>query len=354
MHAASWLLIAHVEMLSPMHILLPMKHDTLGRRKRHIRTSTKRELIIGPRDVELFRLLQRYRYLRASQIRALLPDELRGKSEKRFRERLGTLYHERYLARPQQQMANLNFYYAESIYALDERGETYLSTYGHDGPFSHLAAKGRAGAHKQFVHSMMVVDTLVSIELAVRAEPGLRYLNWQDVLAKMPPAARNLPNPFLLPRVGVSYTPPGTHKTLRGDIALIPDGVFAIEYPTGFVLYLLEAEHKDCASRTTLKSNSFLRKVLAYRELRRRRLFEPHFGTASVVILTVAPSAVRVESLLNIVNDISRGTGSSVFAFQAIRALDSAPEAAPQYPKLGDPHWKRAGRPPLLIVQPKV
>lgn len=331
-----------------------MKHDALGRRKRQFRTSTKRELIIGPRDVEIFRLLQRYRYLRASQIRALLPDDIRGRSEKRFRERLGTLYHERYLARPSQQLATLNFYYAESIYALDERGEAHLSTHGLDGPFSHLAAKARAGAHKHFVHSMMVVDTLVSIELGIRAESGLRFLNWQDVLAKMPPTTRNLPNPFLLPRVSVSHTLPGSNKTLRDDIALIPDSVFAIEYPTGFVLYLLEAEHKDCASRTTLKGNSFLRKALAYRELSRGRLFKQHFGTDSAIVLTITPSAAHMESLLKIINHISGGAGSSVFAFQAIRVLGSAPEAAPQYPKLGDLHWMRAGRPPLAVVQPWV
>lgn len=334
-----------------MRIFNFMKHDALGRRRRHIRTSTKRELIIGPRDMEIFQLLQRYRYLRASQLRALLPDDLRGRSEKRFRERLGTLYHERYLARPSQQMARFDFYYAESIYALDERGETYLRTHGLDGPFPHLAAKARAGAHKQFIHSMMVVDTLVAIEVGVRAETGLRFLNWQDVLAKMPAATQNLSNPFQFPRVGVSYTMPGTNKTLRGDISLIPDAVFAIEYPTGFVLYLLEAEHKDCASRTTLRGNSFLRKALGYRELRQSGLFKQHFGTNSIVVLTVAPSTARVQSLLSIINDISGGTGSPMFAFQTVTAFGPTHETAPQGQHLSELRWMRAGRLPLPVTR---
>ena len=327
-----------------MRIFDFMKYDALGRRKRHIRTPTKRELIIGPRDIEIFRLLQRYRYLRASQIRALLPDNLRGRSEKRLRERLGALYHERYLARPPQQMATCNFHYAESIYALDEQGEKYLSTHGLDGPFSHLAAKARAGAHRQFVHSMMVVDTLVSIELAVRTEPGLRFLNWQDVLAKMPAATRSRPNPFQLPRVGVSYTLPGTNKTLRGDIALIPDGVFAIKYPTGFVLYLLEAEHKDCASRTTLNANSFLRKALGYLELRRQERFERLFGLGAVMVLTIVPTEARLVGLLKIVDKIAGQQGGAMFGFAISPAFPHIHSQNSFDLNQRGMQWKRVGR----------
>src|SRR5665213_4632156 len=69
------------------------------RRSRMRRTQTGKRLELSARDIEIFKLLERYRYLRSTYIHAFVG----GASEKRFKERIGDLFHEGYLDRPEQQ-----------------------------------------------------------------------------------------------------------------------------------------------------------------------------------------------------------------------------------------------------------
>ena len=69
------------------------------RRSRMRRTQTGKRLELSARDIEIFKLLQRYRYLHSTYIHAFVG----GASATRFRERLGDLFHEGYLDRPAQQ-----------------------------------------------------------------------------------------------------------------------------------------------------------------------------------------------------------------------------------------------------------
>src|SRR5258708_36971362 len=83
------------------------------RRSRMSRTSTGKKLEITERDLEIFKLLQRYRYLRSTFIHAFVG----GKSEPRFKERLGHLYHEgNYPNRPVEQWEYANARYKPGAY----------------------------------------------------------------------------------------------------------------------------------------------------------------------------------------------------------------------------------------------
>src|ERR1700743_3862316 len=69
------------------------------RRSRMRRTRTGKRIELTARDVEIFKLLSRYRYLRSTYIHAFVG----GASETRFKERLGDLFHEGFLDRPEAQ-----------------------------------------------------------------------------------------------------------------------------------------------------------------------------------------------------------------------------------------------------------
>src|SRR6266481_4369983 len=73
--------------------------ETQQRRSRMQRTRTGKRIELTTRDVEIFKLLCKYRYLRSTYIHAFVG----GASETRFKERLGNLFHEGYLDRPTQQ-----------------------------------------------------------------------------------------------------------------------------------------------------------------------------------------------------------------------------------------------------------
>jgi hypothetical protein len=138
------------------------------------------------RDIKLLKLLYRYQYLRSDFLYAFLG----GKSQTRFKERLGHLYHDgRFINRPEQQWQFANARCMPVVYELEARGEQILRDYGflmHDSP---LLKKGRMGACRHFAHQLMICDCLASIELGVRQQPSLRFISWQEILAKAPQPA---------------------------------------------------------------------------------------------------------------------------------------------------------------------
>src|ERR1700674_1308905 len=132
------------------------------RRSRMRRINTGKRVELTDRDIELFKLLNRYQYLRSTFLYAFLG----GNSETRFKERLGHLYHEgRYINRPEQQWQFANCRYMPVIYELDDRGEQVLRERGLKQSESPLLKKGRIGAYRQFAHELMICDCMASIEL---------------------------------------------------------------------------------------------------------------------------------------------------------------------------------------------
>jgi hypothetical protein len=114
------------------------------------RVSTGKRVELTERDIELFKLLDRYHYLRSNFLYAFLG----GRSETRFRERLGHLYHDgRYINRPKQQWQFANCRYMPVIYELDVKGEQVLREQGLAQERSPLLQKGRGGAYRQLYHA---------------------------------------------------------------------------------------------------------------------------------------------------------------------------------------------------------
>jgi hypothetical protein len=178
------------------------------------RISSGKRIELTARDVELFKLLYRYQYLRSDFLHALLG----GESQTRFKERLGDLYHDgRFINRPEQQWQFANCRCMPIVYELDVRGEQVLRDQGllvHNSP---LLKKGRMGACRQFAHQLMICDCLASIELGVRQQSSLRFISWQEILAKAPQRTCSTDNPFAIP-VGISHTLPGRGTTHRAEV----------------------------------------------------------------------------------------------------------------------------------------
>lgn len=83
--------------------------------------------MLTERDTEILRWLYRYRFLRATQLLTLV----RPRSEKRFIERLGDLFHETGLvARPEAQWRRFDARYQPIIYELSGKGLDYLTGQG--------------------------------------------------------------------------------------------------------------------------------------------------------------------------------------------------------------------------------
>lgn len=138
------------------------------------------------RDIEILKLLARYRYLPADDIRAFV-----GGSSKNVAHRLNLLSREPnlYINRPHQQRQIAGTNSRPLIYELDGRGITVLRERGSVEP--------PKSYHRNFAHELMVCRIMASLELGTRRISAIRLIAWSEILMseKTPLATRTSPSP---------------------------------------------------------------------------------------------------------------------------------------------------------------
>jgi len=323
----------------------------LARRRRYRRQPTGKRIELVPRDIELFKLLARYRYLRSTTLFRFLG----GRSENRFKKRLGDLYHEgRYLDRPPEQWQAFDARYAPAIYALGRRGYEVLAELGLlDGLEPAAVRRAGLGAGRQFAHALMVYDTLAEIELRTRARPGLRFVPWREIFERAPAAARAARNPMALP-VTLTHRFRASGPSRRASFHLAPDAIFGIEYTMGqeqlYRFFALEAERSNRIAGGDLAQTSFLKKALAYLEIAESQAYRHRLGLPNLSVLVVAPSDARVQRMLDLLGELTQGQGSGLFLFRAVPVLGWPRQGPQSDTELLTAPWRRAGRDDFRIA----
>ncbi len=314
------------------------------RRSRMRRISSGKRIELTERDIELFKLLSRYRYLPSNFLYAFLG----GHSETRFKERLGHLYHDgRYINRPEQQWQFARARYAPAVYELDERGDQVLREHGLAQADSPLLAKGRCGAYRQFAHQLMICECMASIELGVRQNAGLRFISWQEIMAKAPEGARAVRNPFELP-ASISYPCPRSGRVMHADIKIIPDGLFGLEYTDDnqktYRFFALEADRATMpVKRSDLSQSSYLRKLLGYQHILLQNIHKSHFGIPNLFVLTVTVNALHLTNIMTLAKELMPGGKSKLFLFKHTGDMpEQGRESAALRLPLNEP-WQRVG-----------
>jgi hypothetical protein len=314
------------------------------RRSRMRRISSGKRIELTERDIELFKLLNRYHYLRSNFLHALLG----GNSETRFKERLGHLYHDgRYINRPEQQWQFANCRYMPVVYELDDRGEQVLRERGLIYNDSPLLKKGRMGAYRQFAHELMICDCMASIELGVRQDQSLRFISWQAIIAKAPESTRKLDNPFAIP-VSISHTFPRTGATQRADIKVVPDGLFGLEYADdgskAYRFFALETDRNtQPVARSDLHQSSYLRKILAYRQIATQNIHKSHLGLPNLLVLTVTTNEPHMANIMSLVKELAHEGKSKLFLFKTMSSVGDFKKAPEPTAHMLADAWQRVG-----------
>jgi hypothetical protein len=307
--------------------------DTAGqprKRSRLHRKATGKPLALSPRDLEIFKLLNRYRYLRSTFIHALV-----GGYKIALIKRLGSLFHDGYLDRPAQQWQAINARYMPAVYELGTKGAQALRSVG-------IAVNPMPS--QQFSHSLMVCDILASIEIGIWADPQLRLISWEEILAKMPSAGTSRENPLELP-CQVSFTFSRSKTTHRSSKPLIPDAVFGVEYkPTkSFRFFALEADRNhEPVIRNNLSQTSYLRKILQYREIA-KGTYKTQWGLPNLLVLNVTTSEQHMQNIMSLVSKLSDGKGASYLLFKTMPSLASLEKAPIPDASMLTEAWSRAG-----------
>ena len=280
-----------------------------SRLPRFKRAPTAAPMRLTERDRRIIRLVHRHRFLRSSQIVALL-----GRSPQQLLRRLKLLYHHGFLERPRCQ---IDSYYRPGsrhiIYGLGNKSLAFLKQeLNVDFREVSWGEKNRGVGRIFLEHALLVSDVMVSLELACRKHGGIKLL-YEDQLA-----LHSERQPFQW-RVK-------THGGIR--LGVIPDRVFALQYrdqngQLERVHYFLEADRGTMpVVRSGLTQTSFYRKLLAYEATWTQKIHQRHLGIHRFRVLTVTTIAARVKSLLEACSQLKRGHGLFLFADRTVLEKD--------------------------------
>jgi hypothetical protein len=249
------------------------------------RTSVGKRLALTARDIEIFKALAQYRFLRSTYLHAFTG----GASETRFKERVGDLFHEGYLDRPDVQWRFADARYRPVVHELGEGGREALT--GLDIPDHRTWLKD---THKQFEHSLVTCEVLASIDLRIRARTDLRFIPWTEILAKAPSQKE-----CGRPRLHLD-----THDIVegRGSGDVIPDALFGIEYDTSqgkrFRFVAVEIDRGTMpVRRSDYGQTNYLQKIARYKAALNRNLPKSQWGVPNLLVLTIASSKERIENI---------------------------------------------------------
>lgn len=291
------------------------------------------------RDIEIFKLLVRYRYLPSDHIHAFV-----GGNSKALLHRLNLLCRKPnlYLSRPHQQRQNAEANYRPLIYQLDERGSRVLRERGL--PFL-------AKSHHNFAHELMVAQITASIELGTKANAGVRLITWPEILAheRTPVATRQSTTPTA---IRVSYSQRGERRCDEINADARPFGLQrTIHGKTSYLFFPgIEA---DCASEPidagdTARS-SIAKKLAAYMAIAEQGLHRSHFGFPNFFVPFITTSDARLRTMMDLLHRVTAGRGSKTLLFKSFPSFTSAEKPpAPSGHMLTEP-WQRAGFPPFSL-----
>lgn len=240
-------------------------------------------------DELILTYLARYRYLRGTTLHVLLnmkPGTVNYALRKLFDRRL--------IDKPKSQALGYNSLNDTDIYELTPRGAEHLTKTVPEA--TNLLRVVSDAPVKNFKHAMMICDALSSIEIGTRGT-GCTFLSQAHVLAK-----NKHENPLKMKCRVRHVWANGKKQDFPTNI--IPDGLFGIKYPDGQTrLFLLEAEHYNPLYPTTLERASFLKKVIAYADIRKTKTIQ-QLGKSNFNVVFIFPTRSRALHAADIVQEL--------------------------------------------------
>lgn len=314
-----------------------------SRRSREPSLYGGREVVVRPtdRDLEIFKLLARYRYLPADFIQAFIGGGAQG-----LRRRLNFLSRKPnlYLNRPHQQYQRANANHRHTVYELDERGARCLEEHGMPAP-----AKTRSRA---FAHEFMVAQIMASIELGTLANPDIRLINWAEILTH--PSTPSTTKSSRRQGIPVAFQHRRQAYKTKVCADAEPFGLERISLGNSTYLFFPGIE-ADCGTEpidtSDIERSSIYKKFLAYLAVAEQILYRSHFGFPNFFVPFITTHTVRMRSMMALLDRITDGQGSKMFLFKTFPHF-----AAPDPTPLADGHmltreWHRVGFEPFRFTE---
>jgi hypothetical protein len=306
-------------------------------------TDDGRAVVVHPtdRDVEIFKLLTRYRYLSSVYIHAFVGGSMSALSRRlNYLSRKPNLY----LARPHQQREAADANYRHLIYELDERGSRALKERG----LSFLPKSN----HRNFAHELMVAQVTASFELGTRERTHVRLIAWPEILAsaKTPEATRQSPTAASIP---VTFSGHGEQHSVHVNADARPFGLERVIDGSRTYLFFPGIE-ADCGTEPIeaggFERSSIAKKFAAYIAIAEQGIHRSHFGFPNFFVPFIAPTKVRLESMMTLLQRFTGGRGSKMFLFKTFPVFSSVEKSPKAGGHMLTEPWLRAGFEPFDLT----
>ena len=235
--------------------------DTLNRRSRKKRQPSGKLVFINYRDLDILSLLYRYRHLTSQN----LIEHLKPKSEKRFTERLGQLYHDAGLVeRPEEQWKCADARHNHIVYTLMPKGRYLLET-KQQLPLRAVSypQQSNGGERKHFFHALKISQAIHKAEMQTLHKSDQRFVSLDEIHKRQLAKGKSFKLEFPV-TIPISKRNPKTiHRT-----TVKPDGLYGIEYTETehnlYRFFAVEVELTSPTNRKSIKNSSTFKKHLAY------------------------------------------------------------------------------------------
>lgn len=293
------------------------------------------------RDIEIFKLLTRYRYLPSDYIHAFL-----GGSSKALNRRLNLLARKPnlYLARPHQQRESASANHRPLIYELDERGSRVLRERG-------LSFQPKK-YHNNFAHELMVAQIIASVELGTKEKPNVRLISWPEILGSdnTPKATRQSPAPASMP---VAFSIRGEQHAVNLTADAQPFGLERVIDGKRSYLFFPGIE-ADCGTEpldaSDVDRSSIAKKFAAYTAVAEQGIYRSHFGFPNFFVPIITSTNTRMQSMMRLLERTTDGRGSKMFLFKTFPSFTSCEKPPTATGHMLTESWHRVGHSPLSLA----
>lgn len=278
------------------------------------------------RDVAIFDVLQRYRYLPLNFIYELLPV---GGNYKKFQERLTDLTGARYVNRPAAQWQSYNAFYKKLAYELGTNGKRHMRDLGRSYDYS--PPKGNS-----YHHELLTSMCIASLEIACSE---IEFIHWPQVMTfdMVPDHTKASKVPFHLPLLHCSQhslIPDGTPFVIRGSKTLCFAGIETD----------MHTENITGKNKATLDG-----KFRGYMNIAGHKTYSSHYGFPNLMVPFITTSERRMKSMMNQLEAVTEGKGATFMIFTHVpnpRVIDNSPEPYDLLTRT----WYRVGKPPIRLI----